>query len=478
MLGNNRFMPGNELFSPSRFVSEGIWEANGLPYRAVAEDFVFYDKEGKAQASIFSYSYFLKGTENAASRPVLFAFNGGPGSSSLMLHAGFLGVKRAFYGGEPYGRERTGAPISNPDSLLPEADLVLVDPVGTGFGRLIEPNCSMNYFGIRQDAETCLAFVSNWLTRYHRWQSPKYLLGESYGSTRAAMMAGIASGGGAEETYTLDFDGIILIGNTISPSSYEKKDLPIEPSVLHFSSFAATHWYHKEGEKPSLEAFIREADAFAEEEYLKALYLGNNCTGVFRHRIKERISYYTGVSGEYLESVGLRISNVEFLRECLKQKGQEVSIYDSRCAVSRQIGSEQEKKDPFKDDPVLNRYEPRYREILETEIVPAFGITFERRFRGSFLGVQQIWDYSLGEKNTAEQLSAAMRRNPQMRVFFMNGYYDLCTQGGLVRYTLRHGAFPAERTFFKEYPSGHMLYIGETCCHEAAEDIRRFIRQE
>ena len=206
-------------FKPARFESKGTitLRGNEIPYHTVSEDNVFYGKDGKAIASIFSYSYFRSDVEDASRRPVVFAYNGGPGSSSMYVHAGFLGARRITYG-EP-DRPSAFGPfevIDNPDCLLDIADLVLVDPVGVGYGVLIDEEEGKNFLGIEEDAEALLSFIEAWTRRYNRSLSPKYLVGESYGCTRSATAAGIAANGGKERAYGVAFDGIVMIKEAVN----------------------------------------------------------------------------------------------------------------------------------------------------------------------------------------------------------------------------------------------------------------------
>ena len=198
-----------------------------VPYHTVSEDNVFYTTDGKPIASIFSYSYFRKDVEDTSTRPVIFGFNGGPGSSCMYVHAGFLGTRRLSYG-EPDRPTALGpyTVIDNPDCLLDIADIVLVDPVGTGYGVLLDDDKKDQFFGIEEDAEALLTFIELWLHRYNRWLSPKYLVGESYGCTRSAVAAGIAATSGKEKSYGVSFDGLVLIGNTVTVGKYFGENIP------------------------------------------------------------------------------------------------------------------------------------------------------------------------------------------------------------------------------------------------------------
>lgn len=293
-------------FAPSCFTSEGSVELRSgrVPYRTVCEDNVFYNKEGKPIASIFSYSYFRADVKDPASRPVLFGFNGGPGASSMMVHVGFLGTKRMKYFPDP-DCPTTLPPyeaVDNIDCLLDVADIVVVDPVGTGYGLLLDDDCAEQFFSIESDAEALLTFISHWLSKYDRWLSPKYLVGESYGCIRSAVAAGIATGNGSKRSYAMAFDGLVLIGNTITTGRYFNRDIPCELTVLAMPTAAAINWYHNHPSRQSLEEFVREARKFGETEYMEALFRGNSLETAEYERIRRKVSYYTGISEEYLDS--------------------------------------------------------------------------------------------------------------------------------------------------------------------------------
>ena len=261
-----------DVFTPSRFTSEGSITLRGaeVPYHTVSEDNIFYDDAGNPVASIFSYSYFRSDVEDVTSRPVLFAFNGGPGTSSMMVHVGFLGPKRVKYGEV----DEDGLPLppyescDNAQCLLDIADLVLIDPVGTGFGRLLDESKKDMFYGIEQDAEAILTFIQTWLARYNRWQSPKYLLGESYGCTRASTVAGMGSLSGSDRAYSVTFDGLIMIGNTVSVGKSFHDKAPIYPDVLAFPSLAAVNWYHNHPSDRARGRICGRRKQFADTEYL------------------------------------------------------------------------------------------------------------------------------------------------------------------------------------------------------------------
>lgn len=478
-------MYNTNSFTPVQFKSGGSLSLSGqtVNYKTVCEDNLFYDETGKPIASLFSYSYFRTDIKNTYNRPVLFCFNGGPGSSSMMVHAGCFGAKRVKYPDCP--ESFTALPpyevIDNPDCLLDVADLVLVDPVATGFGLLLNEDSDKRFFGIDEDAEALLMFIARWLSRYNRWNSPKYLVGESYGCTRAATSAGISCSGSSTRSHHIAFDGIVFIGNTVSVAKYFNRGVPVEPAIEAFPTMSAINWYHKSPTNQPLEQFVAEAAEFAATEYLIALYKGELLIGQEKNKIKEKIMYYTGVSDQYLEERDLRLDRLSFCSNLLKDEGKIVSIMDGRFTRPTYLPNSIEGTPGHNSDAALDRYSPFFLGALRGEIFEALGIRdFDRSFVPSCsLGTELVrgsrWNFETEQLVSGERLSIAMHSNPGMRLFFANGWLDLCTQTGIVYHTITHTHLPKERTFFKGYVSGHMTYIGEANVKALSEDIRRFI---
>ncbi|MDD5791073.1 MAG: hypothetical protein PUD22_00615 [Erysipelotrichaceae bacterium] len=476
-------------FEPKRFTSDGVINIKGtdIPYHTVSEDNVFYDNEGKAIASIFSYSYFRSDIEDVTRRPVMFCYNGGPGSSSMYVHAGFFGVKRIKY--EDNVDRKTSLPpyetIDNPDSLLDICDIVVIDPVGTGFGLLLDEKRGKDFYGIEEDAESILTFIEKWCRRYGRFASPKYLCGESYGCTRSAVAAGIAGGGfGNLRGYGIKFDGIVMIGNTVTVGKYFGMSIPVEDSVIFFPTFAAINWYHNHPSEQSVDEFAYEAKKFADTEYLLALYQGESLQGEKREEIKKKISYYTGVSAEFLEERDLRIDENGFRSEVIKDKGLAVSRYDGR--MTRPLlkpAKTEEAKGPY-SDATAQRYDGMFYSVTCGIIHPLLNIKLDRQYLTFNIFEEEegkgypVWNINCKGGTTANRLQEAMTSTHGMRVFFANGWYDDCTEIGYIYYTLDHANLPKENIYVKPYKSGHMIYISEENCQELSEDIRKFILGE
>lgn len=469
----------SDSFTPSRFFSEGevVLRGETVHYHTVSEDNVFYGADGKALASVYSYSYFRDGVEDPASRPVIFAFNGGPGTSSMYVHAGFMAPKRLAYDGS---LDRASLPpypmIDNPDCLLDIADIVIVDMVGTGYGLLIDESRKDDFYGIEADAEAFLAFVEMWVARYTRALSPKYLVGESYGCTRASTAAGISVSGGKQRSYGVKFDGLVLIGDTVTTGDYYGVDMGVPRTVLRFPSFAAINWYHNHPTDQTVDEFAAEAKAFADHDYLLALYKGEALTGEERKAIIDKIRYYTNCSEEYLEDNQLTIDEDTFRAEVLKDKGLAVGRCDGRFTrpLYTPRTAESDSKHAFFDDAMMDHYEPGYFAAMTGVIAPSLNIKLDRSYVPS-QPLYRDWKRECEGGTTAERLRNAMNMTFGMRTLFANGWYDICTEIGFVFYTVDHAGLPHDRVSVKAYPSGHMIYIGEENVKALSDDIRDFI---
>lgn len=477
MLYNTECMKADE-FKPQRFESDHVLKLNGqeIPYHTVCEDNVFYGPDGKAEASIFSYSYFRSDVKDTSKRPVCFAYNGGPGSASMYVHAGFLSPRRIVYG-EP-DRPTAFGPYEvkdNPDCLLDVADLVVCDAIGTGNGLLLNEEKKKNYLGIEQDGEAFLAFIEKWLKKYNRNLSPKYLIGESYGCTRNASIVGIAADHGKGRTYGVAFDGVVNIGNTITVGKYFGENLYVEPSVLGFPTYAGVNWYHHHPTEQSVKDFVMEAKKFADTEYLLALYKGASLGSAEKEQIMKRVCYYTGVSREYLIRHGLKIDDNDYRQEVLRKEGKAVSRLDGRMTRPLMEPDVEEEKHNLWDDATDDRYDSYFYAAETGAIFPDLGIAMDRAYVPAAYEYNEGWDIEEKLGVTGVKLRDAMLRRPGMRAFFANGWFDLCTEFGYVFHTLDHAGLPKDRTFVKGYNSGHMIYIGEENIGELSADIRKFI---
>lgn len=480
-------MYNTDSFTPARFEAQGQVSlgAHVLPYRCVSEDNLFYNETGKAIASIFTYSYFNTAEEEPEKRPVLFCFGGGPGGSSQTDHVNYCAPWRIRYPDDPdnYTAKGPFELIPNEDTLLFDADVVLVDPVGTGYSLILDSDYASDFLGIEEDAEMLVNLICRWLTKYHRWNSPKYLLGGSYGCARIATMASIALAGGKTRSYNLAFHGLIACGNTIATAKYFNREKNVYPAVEALPTYAATHWYHNRPVAQSLEDFVSQAQKFAESEYLTALYKGEWLTEEEKDRILDRLTYFTGLSRDFLLAHDLKPDRRAFQAELLREKGMTVAIIDSRFKRRRNEPSCLEGTVGNVTDAAQERYRAYVRSGLD-QIFQKIGITdFGRSYvpycsYGTELVPGADWNFEVDHLTSGQRLSIAMQDNPNMRMFFANGWYDLCTQTGIVWHSMRHLHLPEERTYFKGYPTGHILTLGDENLHAFTRDLQTFLRGE
>ena len=474
-----------DVFTPSKFETKGnklTVNGKSFTYSTVCEDNVFYDDEGKMIASMFTYSYFRENVKDLEKRPVIFAFNGGPGSSSMMVHTGFVGPTRLKYDEDVDNGATPLPPYKSCDNeycLLDAADLVVVDPVGTGFGRLLDETKKDWFLGIEADAASFNTMIQKWLDRYGRWKSPKYIMGESYGCTRAATIVGMSTFGNNDRAFGTGFDGVILIGNTVTNAKYFNADTPVYDGVLSIPTLAGVHWYHNHPTKQGLEEFVREAWHWAGTEYLTALVKGEDLTEKEREKIIKKLMHYTGVSRQYIEDRNLLVEDEVYRSEVLKNKGRCVSRLDGR--LTRPLyelhTSETKVEAGLWDDPGVGKYDPFFESVLLGDVLPKLNVSWDRNFVAS-TGFYKDWKRDVEGRNTSQNLADTMRRTPTMRAFFMNGWYDLCTETGILWYAMNHSSFPKDRIYFKGYEAGHMIYLGEENVKVVCNDIRKFVMGE
>lgn len=456
-----------------------------ITYSAIVEETFSFNDRGKRTASLVSISYVRTDIHNPARRPVIFAFNGGPGSASLWMHMGLLGPYRVLFQdtvSEEEVHPRTTPPFlfgPNPDSILDVADIVLFDPPGTGFSRVLGENHEKLFYGVKQDAKVTCEFIEDWVERNGRWNSPKFIMGESYGTVRAAVVSRMLAGGplstGRMDGITLN--GVILMGqamNMFSGRGGDTRFLNVLPAL------AATAWYHgKVGhEDRSLEQHVDEARAFAASDYIRALYAGSALSPDERSRIADRLAALTGLSQNFIIENDLRVGAHDFAAELLKSEGKQLGLYDGRFTLPLMPTG----KDPVADDPAMAQYVPAFVATLNEYLKKELRVQIGRSYNAiEFKKVNAAWDYGFGpgipasNKNYAEDLAVAMRRNPSMTLLVSTGYFDLVTTLGSAEYTISHIDIDRSRVSHKLYPSGHMPYIGAANRRMLAEDLRQFI---
>ncbi|QKS00012.1 peptidase S10 [Sphingomonas sp. CL5.1] len=447
-----------------------------IAYRAIAGETYLKDKDGKPLAAITSYSYIKEGPTDP-NRPVTFLWNGGPGSGSLWLQMGAFGPKRVVL---PDAKD-DGAPpyriIDNNASLLDVTDLVFIDPVGTGFSRALGKTDPKDYWGVTKDAKSMARFIRLWLDANGRWNAPKFIGGESYGTTRSAAVINELEG-----SYTdVAVNGIILISSIMDFS--QAADAPGNELgyVTNLPSMAATAWYHdKVPNKPAtVEEFVAQARAFAIGPYASALLKGNNLSAEERAQILPQLSRFTGVSQTYLQNADLRLSPGRFYKELLRDRGLTIGRLDTRY-TGKDYDNAGEEPD---NDPSFYGIDGSYTAAMNQWVRE--GLKYSPELVYSSIGAVTSWDWALGGErggetyvNVAPYIGRALRENSGLRVFEGQGYYDFATPFFGAEYAFSRTGMPTDgRIEWHYYHAGHMMYVHEEDLQKLSNDIRTFIRK-
>jgi carboxypeptidase C (cathepsin A) len=429
---------------------------------------------GDVEARIFFMAYTLDRSGGPETRPLTFSFNGGPGSSSVWLHLGALGPKRVKMrtdGAMPSPPYRL---VDNEHTWLDDTDLVFIDPVGTGYSRPAKPELGRKFWGVQGDIESVGEFIRLYLTRHERWGSPLFLVGESYGTTRAAGLAGHLVERG------IAFNGILLVSSILNFQTARFTQGNDLPYPLFLPTYAATAWYHKKL-APELQArpvaeFLREVEAFAGGEYPAALQLGDRMGAAERQAVVKRLARYTGLSETYLDQTDLRIEIQRFCKELLRQERRTVGRLDSRFRGSDEVGVAE--RPEF--DPSMTAIRPPYTATFNDYVRRSLGYKSDTVYHILGGGIGAPWDFGSqnGFADTSDALRSAFAKNPDMRVFVASGYYDLATPYFATEYTLSHMGLDAEqraRISTAYYEAGHMMYIHEGELAQLKQDVAKFI---
>lgn len=426
--------------------------------------------EGKPRANIFFTAYLKDGVENPASRPITFAFNGGPGSSSVWLHMGALGPKRV-------KMDDQGMPLPPPYELLDNqfswldlTDLVFIDPVSTGFSRPIEGQDPNQFHGLTEDVSSVADFIRLYVARNKRWPSPKFLAGESYGTTRAAGLSGYL-----QDQFGMYLNGIVLISPVLDFAAIDFGPGNETPYWTFLPTYAATAWYHgkigpalrKGGTPEDFKRFLSEVENWASTEYLLALAAGDRLTAEQRDRTAQRLADYTGLSKQFVLNSNLRIEIFRFTKELLRDQRMTVGRLDSRFkGIDAAATGDSPEYDPSYAA-ILGVYSGTVNDYLRRDLGYENDLLYE-----ILTGRVHPWNYSQfvnGYVSVADTLRGAMCRNRDLKVFYASGRYDLATPYFAMDYQAAHlGLEPALRANITSayYDAGHMMYI-------RLEDLKR-----
>jgi len=452
-----------------------------IAYTATVGWLIMKDEAGQPIARFGYTAYTRDDAPDAARRPVTFAYNGGPGSSSIWLHMGILGPRRVVVNDPAYSPPPPSQRVDNEFSVLDLTDLVMVDPVGTGFSKPLGEAKGEDFWGVDQDIKSVGAFIKRWVTENGRWASPKYLLGESYGGMRSAGLADHL-----QSVHGMNLNGVVLVSPFLdSTSGVDGIEVDL-PHALYLPTFAATAWYHGLiAPKPaSLEAFLAEVERFVYGEYLPALTRGYVITPDEKRAVAARLAAYTGTGADYWEKADLRVSHTQFLQELKRDQRQIAGRIDSRF-VGPAVNplAEHMNYDPF-FPAVAPAYTAAFLDYLHDEL----GFGREEDYRVSAFDVEWDWTHEQpgGDAwfspapNTVPDLARALTFNPGLNVLVQQGWYDLATPYLAMKHDIEHLRITPEarqRIRIEYYEAGHMMYLHGPSMRKYRDDLARFIRE-
>ena len=432
------------------------------------------DGEPKAKASIFFIAYTKDNVDDASQRPITFSFNGGPGSSSVWLHLGLLGPRRVLMDDVGNALQPPYQLVDNDYSLLDKTDLVFIDPVSTGFSRAAAGEKPKQFHHFKKDIESVGEFIRLYTTREQRWASPKFLIGESYGTTRAAGLSGYL-----QNRHGMNLNGIMLISsilNFLTARFTPGNDLPY---ILFLPTYAATAWYHNKLDdelQANLRRTLDEVEAFAEGEYASALMQGAKLSAEARANIVQKLARYTGLSEAYIEQTNLRVNIHRFTKELRRSERRTVGRLDSRfVGIDYDAAGER-----YEFDPSYAQIQGTYTATLNDYVRRELGYENDLPYE-ILTGRVHPWSYATHENefvNVAETLRKAMTQNPFLKVIVTNGYYDLATPYFATEYTFNHLGLDhtlQQNVSMTYYEAGHMMYVHQPSLAQLKLDLDAFL---
>jgi carboxypeptidase C (cathepsin A) len=434
-------------------------------------------KDAPPVARMFYVAYFKTGAK-AEDRPITFFYNGGPGSSTVWLHMGSLGPKHVMTAGDTHLPAAPYTMVDNPNSLLDVSDLVFIDMPGTGFGRLMGKDAEKTFWGIDGDAGAFARFIERFMTKYARWNSPKFIFGESYGTTRSAVLADLL-----ENKYNTDLNGVILLSQIFNfttdidvPGVNPGVDLPY---VLGLPTYAATAFYHKKlpTQPAALEPFLNEVEQFTMGPYAHALALGTDLGSDEKQQVAEKLREYTGLPVPYLLKANLRVSGPEFEKTLQDDSDMTTGRLDTRFSgPNLDPLSENAEYDP-QSSAISSAYVSLFNDYVRRDLKYGDGQTYVPEVYG-----EEHWDFkhdgNTVSVNVAPDLAEAMKTNPRLKVMVNGGYYDLATPFFAAQYEDKHLPIPqslAKNIEYDWYESGHMVYVRDECVKQLHDRVAAFI---
>ncbi len=451
----------------------GKFGGQTVAYTATAGTMVLKSAALKPRANVFFVAYTKDGVP-AGSRPIAFAYNGGPGSASVFVHMGLFGPRRVQMADDGFQPAPPYELVDNQDSILDVAEVVVIDAVTTGWSRMVEGEEGKNFHGVAQDIEAFSDFIRLYLERFNRWASPKYLMGESYGTVRSA---GVSAD--LQARHGIELNGIVLISSVIDFSTLSEAP----GNELNYASFLPTYtadaWYHKrlgpELQGMDLRKALDESRQFVWGEYMTALVKGSRLTAAERKDMAGKVAKFTGLSATFVEEANLRVSPARFRKELLRDQRQTVGRLDGRyTGLDRDAAGESQEFDPS-NSALQGAYTALFSEYAKNELKWESDLPYVTSAN------VRPWQYDQGRYlNLVDNLRTAMARNPFLNVMVVNGYYDMATPFAGSEYTFDHLGYEktyADRVSFTYYEGGHMMYIRPNMLKALKDDIAAFVKR-
>ena len=450
-----------------------------VEYEAVVGSIILRDTAEKPTGELFYTAYFRTNVPNRAGRPVVFSYNGGPGSASFWLHMGIMGPRRVR---TPLVGQQAPPPyeiVDNAFTVLDAADIVMIDPIGTGFSRPLGDTKGAAFWGLDEDAASLTQFVRRFLSRYQRWNAPRYLLGESYGTTRSAVLTGHL------QRANIDMNGIVLVSAVLQFNTLQFPPGDDVAYIVNFPSYAVVAEYLGAlpgGKRADLKAFMKEVETWALSEYATALLAGGALEPARRRQVIQKMHEYTGLNPAFLDRANLRVTAPQFEAELLRDRGQVVGRLDARfTGPAGDILAAGPSHDP-QSTAISSAYTSAFNQYVRAELgydgdreyVPSGGTPGWNWQRSAGSGVP----FGAGSPNVAPDLAFALVRIAKLEVLLIKGIYDLATPYFAASWTMDHMGLPPDlrdNIAREDFAAGHMMYVEEKLLPQWRETLTKFI---
>ncbi len=455
-----------------------------IPYKASAGTTILKDDKDEPTALMYSVAYTRSDVKDLSTRPVSFFYNGGPGSATLWLHLGAFGPRRATTADGKFTPPAPYKLVDNTESLLDKTDMVFIDAIGTGYSHAVGKAQDKDFYGIDEDVNAFGQFILTYVNRNGRWNSPKFLMGESYGTFRSA-----ALGNYLQTRYTMHLNGIVLISSVLDLSSITFSDGDDRSYVFYLPTYAATAWYHNmiKNRPSDLAAFLEEARLYAKGEYANALFQGSKLSSSEKQAVATKLSYFTGLSEDYLMKAGLRVTLGQFNVELERSRGLTMGRIDSRfTGYTANLLAENAQSDP--EGPAVGG---AFTALINAYNHEELKFGRDKAYKNSSGGGSWNWTrqpaggpqgrragFFPGAPNVMSDLARAMVTNPRLLVQVENGYFDAATPFFATEYTMEHLGLPADlqrNIKLDYYLAGHMMYLHDESRLKLHNNIAGFI---